>query len=138
MAGKSGHRQFGTIRKLPSGRWQASYLAPDGKRRPAESTFVTKAEAGRWLSTVETDMLRGNWRPPEPAREAFGPYAEAWLALGVGRNGEPLSPTTAELYDLLWRKWLRPTFADVALGDLSIERVRTWLAKSRKAHPTTT
>jgi len=30
MANKSGHRRFGSIRKLPSGRYQVRYLGPDG------------------------------------------------------------------------------------------------------------
>ena len=30
---RKGRRTFGSTRRLPSGRWQASYLAPDGTRR---------------------------------------------------------------------------------------------------------
>jgi integrase len=135
MAGKRGQRQFGYVRKLPSGRWQASYLGPDGQRRAADVTFSEKADASAWLATIQTDLIRGDWRPPEPAREAFGPFAEAWLELGVGRKGEPLSPTTVELYEGLWRRWLAPTFAGVAMGDITLEQVRTWLAKARKDNP---
>jgi integrase len=67
-----------------------------------------------------------------------GAYATRWLALGVGRNGDPLSPTTKELYDLLWTRWLEPTFGEVALGDVSVEKVRTWLAEARADHPSST
>ncbi|MGW0103211.1 site-specific integrase, partial [Nocardia sp. NPDC003354] len=35
-------REFGTVRKLPSGRWQARYLGPDGQRHKAPETFATK------------------------------------------------------------------------------------------------
>ncbi|MDQ0842796.1 hypothetical protein QFZ68_002476 [Streptomyces sp. V1I6] len=31
-------RSFGRVRKLPSGRYQARYLAPDGIDRPAPHT----------------------------------------------------------------------------------------------------
>ena len=39
MANKKGRRRFGYIRKLPSGRFQASYLTPDGQRQFAPDTF---------------------------------------------------------------------------------------------------
>jgi hypothetical protein len=44
-------RSFGSIRKLPSGRWQARYRAPDGLLRSAPHTFARKADASRWLGT---------------------------------------------------------------------------------------
>jgi integrase len=87
---------------------------------------------------VSTDITRGDWRPPEPSRETFGNYAKRVLKLGVGRNGKPLSPTTAELYDVLWRLWLEPTFGDVALGDLTPEKWRTWHATASAEHPGST
>jgi integrase len=135
---RKGRRTFGNVYQLPSGRYRASYLAPDGKRRAGESTFATVADADAWLSTISADIVKGNWRPPEPSRETVGAYATRWLALGVGRNGDPLSPTTKELYELLWTRWLKPTFGDVALGDVSVEMVRMWLAESRGEHPTST
>lgn len=44
---KPGHRRFGLIRKLLSGRFQASYLTPDGRRLPASETFARKKDAER-------------------------------------------------------------------------------------------
>ncbi len=135
---RRGRRTFGKLSPLPSGRYRASYLGPDGKRRAGETTFATVADADAWLAVISSDIVKGNWRPPEPSRETVGAYAKRWLALGVGRSGDPLSPTTKELYDLLWTRWLEPTFGDVALGDVSVETVRTWLAKTRADHPTST
>lgn len=43
MAGK--RRTFGRVRKLPSGRYQARYLGPDGLLRPAPRTFERRREA---------------------------------------------------------------------------------------------
>jgi hypothetical protein len=34
-----GKRRFGRVRQLPSGRWQARYLGPDGIDRPADRTL---------------------------------------------------------------------------------------------------
>ena len=135
---RKGRRTFGNVSQLPSGRYRATYVAPDGQRRAGPGTFPTVADADAWLSTVSSEIVKGDWRPPEPARETFGVYAKRWLALGMSRNGKPLSPTTAELYDILWRKWLEPTFGDVALGDLTVESWRTWHAESCADHPGST
>jgi hypothetical protein len=50
MATRPGRRRFGNIRKRPSGRWQAGYIAPDGLRRDIGGTFDRKGHAERWLS----------------------------------------------------------------------------------------
>ena len=56
-------RSFGSIRKLPSGKYQARYwhLA---KQIAAEHTYAAKTDARRWLSTVEADIVRGDWVDP--------------------------------------------------------------------------
>lgn len=40
-----GKRDFGTVRRLASGRWQARYPDATGQRRTAPTTFTTRAEA---------------------------------------------------------------------------------------------
>ena len=42
-------RRFGRVRRLPSGRYQARYLGPDGLDRPAPGTFASKTSAEKWL-----------------------------------------------------------------------------------------
>ena len=41
---RKSRRTFGSVWQLPSGRYRASYLAPDGKRRAGETTFATVAD----------------------------------------------------------------------------------------------
>ena len=48
-------RQFGSVRKLPSGRWQASYWHV-GRRHVAPITFAFKADANAYLSSIETEV----------------------------------------------------------------------------------
>jgi hypothetical protein len=43
MANKKGHRRFGNVRKLASGRFQARYLGPDGLMRTAQRRSVRSA-----------------------------------------------------------------------------------------------
>lgn len=50
-------RQWGRIRKLPSGRYQAR--TPD--EVPAPLTFTTKADTARWLAAAEADTLRATF-----------------------------------------------------------------------------
>ena len=52
-------RRFGSVRRLPSGRWQARYWDAADNRITAPTTFATKTDAQRWLSAAETDMARG-------------------------------------------------------------------------------
>ena len=55
--------QFGSIRKLPSGRYQVRYFHL-GRRTAADATFPTKSDARAFLSSVETDLKRGQLRRP--------------------------------------------------------------------------
>jgi len=57
MTTRGKRRDFGALRQLPSGRWQASYLALDGLRRTAPSTFNTRADANAWLTVNQSEML---------------------------------------------------------------------------------
>jgi integrase len=87
MAGKSDHRQFGYIRKLPSGRIQASYIGPDLARHSAPFTFDTKMDAEAWLTDERRIVESGNWIEPKRRKEVreaslpptFGEYADGWL-----------------------------------------------------------
>lgn len=73
-------RGFGQIRKLPSGKFQASFVPPSGgKRQNAPSTFTTKTDAKRWLAKVESDLSRGTWLNDELGNQVFGTYVRTWL-----------------------------------------------------------
>ena len=45
MARRKGRRSFGSMRQLPSGRWQARYRDLAGKPHTASQTFATRPEA---------------------------------------------------------------------------------------------
>lgn len=73
-------RQFGTIRKLPSGRWQARYRdALTNRLSSAPTTYATKADAHRYLATVEADMTRGQWHDPRLGDLTFEEWAKRYL-----------------------------------------------------------
>jgi hypothetical protein len=72
-----GKRDFGTVRRLTSGRWQARYQDAAGRRCTAPTTFTTRAEAAAWLACAQTDALRGSTSPvtAPPARRVAAPPA---------------------------------------------------------------
>lgn len=67
-------RQWGRIRKLPSGRYQARL--PDQTTAPP--TFTTKADAARWLAAAETDVLRGTYAPQQWSELTVAEWLTAW------------------------------------------------------------
>ena len=54
-------RRFGYVRQLPSGRWQASYIGPDGLRYRAPSTFHTEKLADKWVRYEEGLIETNHW-----------------------------------------------------------------------------
>ena len=116
-------RRFGRVRKLPSGRDQARYRGPDGIDRPAPRTFATRAEADRWLSLVEAEIVSGAWRDPDAARISVERYVAAWI-----RQRPGLAPRTVELYQALYRRHIGPVLGSRLLGDLTPAHVRAWYA----------
>ncbi|MFD6421361.1 tyrosine-type recombinase/integrase [Streptomyces sp. NPDC060198] len=125
-------REFGTVRQLPSGRWQARYWAPDGSRRTAPETFETRTDAQTWLTLTQADIERKHWVDPDAGAVDFETYAMKW----VKERG--LSATTEELYRRLLRLHLLPEFATVNLDAITPPRVRTWRAERLEATGATT
>ncbi|GAA2741487.1 site-specific integrase [Terrabacter aerolatus] len=56
-------RRFGYVRKLPSGRFHASFQTPDGSRHNAPETYRTEADAARFLDRMQQELDRGHWQP---------------------------------------------------------------------------
>ena len=72
-------RAFGAIRKLPSGRFQAKYLGPDGNYFVSPVTYEFKADAEAYLATVQSDMVRQAWKAPSSSIETLGAYGLKWI-----------------------------------------------------------
>ena len=122
-AATGGHRRgFGHLRRLPSRRYQASYLGPDGTRHVAPTTFQTKGDAEAWLSLKSAAITEGRWRPAPAAvapRPRFDEYARAWL------EGRDLKPRTRGEYTRLIEV-LAATFGPTRLDAISRDDVRSW------------
>lgn len=124
---------FGSTRRLPSGRWQARYTAPDLTRHSAPLTFDTRTDAEGWLAVRRSEIIQGTWRPPTSRVDeapTVATYAERWLA------DRELKPTTRELYARLLRVRILPTLGAMRLRDLTPADVRRWHAGLGTATPT--
>jgi integrase len=86
-----GRRQFGSVRRLPSGRWQVRYYNGLDERTTAPETFATKADAQKWLAVAQADMLRGTFIDPRAGRMSFAEWAERWLTSKPGKRATSLA-----------------------------------------------
>ncbi|MFF2025904.1 tyrosine-type recombinase/integrase [Streptomyces sp. NPDC058171] len=122
MANKKGQRRaFGSVRQLPSGRWQVRYRDPEtGPLRLAEKTYPTKTEAQIALAQIEADITRGQWSDPDAGAVNFAEYATAWL------RDRKLADRTRERSESVVRLHILPTFGAGTIADVSTARVRSW------------
>lgn len=94
-----------SIRKKPSGAWEARYRDAAGVMHAR--TFPTKSAASRWSKEMETDLSRGDWIDPRMARTTFGAWAKEYLATIVH-----LRAVTRRDYERQLRVHILPAFQD--------------------------
>jgi len=125
-------RGFGSIRRLPSGRWQARYVGPDKRRHTAPVTFQTKGDAEAWLALRHSEIVRAVWRPPAQQSEAvtLDDYWQDWIAT------RQLKPRTRSHYTKLYADAIGPIFGHVPLIDITPAMVRAWYAQLTPDRPT--
>ena len=135
MAGKQGRRGWGFLRRLPSGRFQASYIGPDLVRHHAPRTFTLKMDGERWLSDERRSIERGEWVAPslrvaqtQAKAITVGEYARAWL------EHRTLKHRTRVHYQALLDNQLEP-LRKVPLKNLTPDAVRAWHAGLGAQHP---
>lgn len=131
-------RSWGKLRKLPSGKWQASYVGPDLLRHAAKSTYTSKIDAEGWLADERRLVEHGAWTPPaqrEAERIAGGvtvsEFAKQWI------QQRPLKPRTRVGYESTLARFI----TDEPLGRLPLHNVtpaavRAWFAGLSGSKPT--
>jgi integrase len=117
-------RRFGKVRKLPSGRWQASYIGADAIRRPAPRTFRTKTDADRWLAAIETDLTRGAWVDENAGKVSLGEWMRVIL-----HDSPTIGDRWRETCERNMRLHLAPLL-DVPVRSVSPILVRQWHASA--------
>jgi integrase len=123
-------RHFGTVRKRPSGRWQAIYWHEGGLH--SAGTFVAKADALARLSTIEADLLRGAWIDPSAGQVTLKKYSEEWIT-----RRPDLAIRTRELYEDLLRLHILPSLGQTTIAGLTPSKIRGWNALLAAEYPST-
>lgn len=125
-------RSFGAIRKLPSKRYQASYIGPDTQRHLAPVTFSTVMDAEAWLVDERRLVESGSWLSPATRRAAATRGAESEeltvkkFARDMWMPDLTLRPTTRRDYESLLKNHIAPTLGSVPIDQLTKANVRTW------------
>lgn len=107
---------MGHIQKRGKNRWRARYLDPDGRER--SKTFPRRIEAERFLSTIESDKLRGSYLDPALGRVSFATFATEWLSVQL------LRPGSRAVYRSYLKNWLLPAFDGHTLASIRPTHVR--------------
>jgi len=131
-------RSWGKLRKIGSGRIQASYVSPiDGQRHNAPTTYDNRMDAEAWLAAERRLIETETWTPPAQrvkratlAGITVQQYINTWI------SERELAESTRELYRLHARNRIFPTLGQEPVSGLSAAQVRTWWAGMGKRYPT--
>jgi integrase len=133
--GRDNRRGFGRIRQLPSLRWQAAYVGPDGNVHKADRTYAKKHDAEGWLAAERRKIDLGTWGAVERSDSiTLSDYADRWI------EQRALRPRTRKHYESMLARLILPDLGNVKLALLTPARVREWHAglgserKTRNAH----
>jgi len=138
MAARKARRQpygkGGRVRLLPSGRWQARFLGPDGLERPAPQTFDSKIDAAAWCERQHEDVEAGRWAAEQTRsheRQTFEAYSRRWL------DSRDLKARTRRDYQRQLEEYLVPRWGDYRLERITPDLVRQWWASLDPSKATT-
>ena len=96
--------------------------------RVVTKSFTTRKAAHAWATQIAHDKLTGVAIDPRSGDELFAHYSHRWLDTRRVK-GRPLAPKTLELYGVLLRAHIEPTFSRRQLSAITPEAVRRWHAK---------
>jgi integrase len=111
-------RTFGSIRKLPSGRWQASYWH-EGHRHVAPKTFPTKALANMWLSQMAAEIYQGDWMDPRSGEITFARWCDWYVENATHKRATTLARDKSVI-----ATHLVPVLGNMALKEITPIKIR--------------
>jgi integrase len=136
MVGIKGRRGWGWIRRLPSKRFQASYIGPDLVRHKAPTTFSTRMDAEGWMSNERRKIELDEWTPPaqrvadaQAQSITVADYAQSWIE---HRN---VKPRTSSAYRDILRLHIAPALGKMPIKNLTNDAVRAWYVALGTDHP---
>lgn len=109
------------VRRLPSGRWQASIRLPSGHR--ATRTDPLKRVVADWARTEESRIARGEWRDQRITRVTYEDWRDRFLAARV------VEPETARRDRGVIANHLNPEWSGWMLPAISRIEVQGWVRR---------
>jgi len=93
------------LRRLPSGKWQATIRGADGKKHT--KTDPLKKVVKDWAAEEETKVAQGRWRDPRQGRQTVGEWCAKWSAARVVEPSTRRGDTSTLKHHILpyWRDW---------------------------------
>lgn len=108
------------VQKIDSGRWRARYRTPDGAHR--SRTFPRRIDAEKYLASIETAKVRGEWYDPARATVTLELWAKDWLTTRTDLRASSIARV-----DAITRTHVLPAFGKRQLGTISNAEVRAWV-----------
>ncbi len=110
------------IEKRPDRRkpWRVRYRDPLGRER--SRSFARKADADRFMATVQADLIRGDWTDPRLSKIAVEEWSERWV-----RTKSHLKPKTLAGYRSNLQAHVIPAFGGYQLRHVDRMAVEEWI-----------
>jgi integrase len=100
--------------------WKVRYRDPDRVERAR--TFDRKIDAENFASSIETDILRGDYVDPRAGHVPLEEWAKKWA------GGLTVKPKTKATYESLLRSRVLPVFGNRRLSQLRRSDIQEWIA----------
>lgn len=109
------------IRRLPSGKWQATVRLPNGKK--ITRTDPLKRVVAEWGKGEETRIARGEWRDQRLGRVTYEEWRDRWVAARV------VEPETARRDKGVLANHLNPQWAGWRVPTITRIEVQGWVKR---------
>lgn len=119
-------RRFGTIRQLPSGRFQAGWRGPDRHMHNAPDTFERRSQAEAWLSRVQGELAEGNYVDERRSALSLAAFIEEWRPTVVDLRASTLVRDMGYV-----DRYIVPELGHLPLAELEFLTVAAWVARLR-------
>lgn len=111
-----------SISKRPGPKpYLARYRGPD--RREVSRAFTRKIDAQKWLTSQQTDLIRGEWVDPKAGSVTFAEWAAH-----VSETRRGIKDSTRARDDSYLRSLILPTFGRLPLSAITPEHFDQWIA----------
>lgn len=110
--------------------WRVQYRSPDGKSRTKRG-FRTKNEAQAWADKNAASIHDQDWIDPNAGKVRVYEVGERWLSMQTHLKPKTLHETIG-----LWRRYVLPTWGDVAVSAIKPSAVQEWVSTMGKSGST--